>query len=288
MSKTILVTGATGTVGSALLEHLSGSGVRVRALVRDPGKSETVEKLGHEAVVGDMDKPYTLSPALEGVEKVFLLSAPEPRQAELQSNLVRAASAAGVRHVVKLSVIGIGTGLESTPLGRLHRETEEEIERSGMHWTHLRPNGFMQNTLMFAPTVRAQGAFYAPFGDARVSYVDARDVAAVAAAALTGEGHEGMAYDITGPESLSYPDVARGLYEALGREVSYVEVPVEAARAAMTGAGMSEWLADALVELFGFYRSGGAERVTDSVRETTGRAPIPFAQFARDYAEAFQ
>ncbi|HEX8845877.1 MAG TPA: SDR family oxidoreductase [Pyrinomonadaceae bacterium] len=287
MTKTILVTGATGTVGSLLVEKLAAAGARARALVRSPKKAEGVHRLGLETTIGDFDEPETLKPALEGAERVFLLSAPDPRQAELQSNLIRAAKEAGVRHIVKLSAIGVGGELDSISLGRLHRETEEEIERSGIEYTHLRPNGFMQNTFMFAGTIKAQGVFYAPFGDARVSYVDARDVAAVALSALTEDGHAGKAYEITGPEALSYRDIAGEFSSVLDREVKHIEVPTDAARGAMTGMGMQPWLADALVELFEFYSEGGAERVTDTVRAVTGREPITFAQFARDHAEAF-
>jgi uncharacterized protein YbjT (DUF2867 family) len=288
MAKTILVTGATGTIGRILVEKLAAAGAPARALVRSREKGEGIEKLGLEVVIGDLGKPETLNPALEGIEKVFLLSAPDPRQAELQSNMVQAAKAAGVRHIVKLSAIGVGGELDAISLGRLHRQTEEEIERSGINYTHLRPNGFMQNAFMFAATIKSQGAFYAPLGDARVSYVDARDVAAVALHTLTEDGHEGKAYEVTGPEALSYDDMAREFSAVLGREVKYVDVPVEAARGAMLGMGMQAWLVDALVELFSVYRSGQAARVTETVREVTGRAPLTFAQFARDYAQAFK
>ena len=288
MTKTILVTGATGTIGSFLVEKLAAAGTQARALVRSREKAESIEKLGHEAVIGDFDKPETLKPALEGIEKVFLLSAPDPRQAELQSNLVRAAKEAGVHHIVKLSVIGIGRGLESISLGRVHLETEQEIERSGIGYTHLRPNGFMQNTFAHAGTIKSQGVFYGPFGEAKESYVDARDVASVALAALTGDGHEGKAYEITGPEALSYYDIARELSSALGREVKYVEVSVETARSAMLSMGMQAWLANALVELFHFYAEEGATHVTNTVREVTGHEPITFAQFAGDYAKVFK
>lgn len=286
--KTILVTGATGTIGSLLVEKLAAAKVPARTLVRNSEKAQGIEKLGLEAVIGDLGQPATLQPALEGIEKVFLLTAPDARQTELQSNLVRAAKSSGVSHIVKLSALGADDPEDYFVLSRMHRETEEEIERSGIAYTHLRPNGFMQNILTFAGTIKAQGAFYAPFGEAKVSYVDGRDVAAVAFSALTEDGHEGKAYDITGPEPISYQDMARELSSALGREVKHVEVPVEAARGAMVGMGMSEWLADALVGLFNLYNEGRAARVTDAVHEVTGRDPLAFAQFARDYAEAFK
>lgn len=284
----ILVTGATGTIGSNLVEKLAAAKVPARALVRSREKAERIEQLGLETALGDLEKPDTLQAALSGIEKVFLLSAPEERQAELQSNLIEAAKSAGVRHIVKLSAIGVGSGLESISLGRLHRQTEEEIERSGIAYTHLRPNGFMQNSFMFANTIRTQNAFYAPLGGARVSYVDARDVSMVAFATLTEDGHEAQAYEITGPEALSYSDMAREFSSALGKEVKYVDIPVEAARDAMLGLGLEKWLVNALVELYNYYGEGRADKVTDVVREVTGKEPTTFAQFARDYAQAFK
>lgn len=284
----ILVTGATGTVGSVLVEKLAAANAPARALVRSPEKAARLEKLGLETSLGDLSQPETLHSALDGIDKVFLLSAPEERQARLQSNLVEAAKSAGVRRIVKLSAIGVGSGLEQIALGRVHRQTEEEIERSGISYTHLRPNGFMQNSLMFAHSIKAQGAFYAPLADARVSYVDARDVAAVAYAALMEDGHENQAYEITGPEPLSYTDMAREFSNVLGKEVKYVEVPMEAARSAMLGMGMDEWLVNALVELYDYYGAGRADMVTDDVRKVAGQEAITFAQFARDYAQAFK
>ncbi|HEX8707107.1 MAG TPA: SDR family oxidoreductase [Pyrinomonadaceae bacterium] len=287
MSDKILVTGATGQIGSLLVERLAGAGVPARALVRSREKAARIEQLGLEPFVGDFDAPETLRPALDGVEKVFLLSAPDQRQVELQGNLIEAARGAGVRHIVKLSAIGTGPDSPFS-LGRWHYQTEQEIERSGMRYTHLRPNGFMQNALMFAPTIRGQGAFYGSLGETKVSYVDARDVAAVALATLTEDGHEGKAYEVTGPESLSYREIAGALSSVLGKEVRYVDVPMEAARQGMMGAGMPEWLADALVELFEFYRMGGAAHVTETVREVAGSEPISVSRFAADYAGAFK
>lgn len=284
----ILVTGATGTIGSNLVEKLAAANVPARALVRTHEKAEQIKQLGLETALGDLEKPETLRAALDRIEKVFLLSAPEERQAELQSNLIEAAKSVGVRHIVKLSAIGVGSGLESISLGRLHRQTEEELERSGIAYTHLRPNGFMQNSFMFAKTIKTQNAFYAPLGDARVSYVDARDVSSVAFTTLTEDGHENRAYEITGPEALSYYDMAREFSTALGKEVKYVDVPMDAARGAMLGLGMQEWLVNALTELFNFYGEGRADKVTNVVRKVTGKEPITFSQFVRDYAQAFK
>ncbi len=287
MGNRILVTGATGTVGSLLLEKLSAANAEgVRALVRSHSKAESIKAGGAEAVLGDLSRPETLTSALEGVSKVFLLTSPGERQRELEGNVIEAARRAGISHLVKLSATGAGPN--TPPLINNHYLIEQEIERAGIPYTHLRPNGFMQNMFMFAPTIKEQGRFYGPLGEARVSYVDARDIAAVAAAVLTGGGHEGKAYEITGPQALSYKEVAQEFSSVLGKEVQYVDVPLEAARSSMTGMGMSAWLADALIGLFEFYREGRAAHVTNTVRELTGQEATTFRQFVREHVEAFE
>jgi uncharacterized protein YbjT (DUF2867 family) len=286
MAEKILLTGATGTVGSFLLDQLVSASANIRALVRNEGKAARLRERGVEVVIADLSQPETLPPALDGVARVFLLTAPEERQVELQRNMVEAAKQAGVRHLVKLSAIGAGP-LAPTLLSD-HYTVEQEIEKSGIPFTHLRPNGFFQNTLMFRQTLREQGVFYGPLGDAKVSYVDARDVAAVAQAVLTSQGHEGKAYEITGPQALSYYDMAEDFSSVLGREVRYIDVPVEMLRPGMLGMGMSEWLTDALLGLFDFYKDGRAAHVSNTVREVTGREAIDFKQFAADYAQAFK
>ena len=162
------------------------------------------------------------------------------------------------------------------------------MEKSGMAYTHLRPNQFMQNFLGFAPSIARQGVFYAPMKDARTSLVDVRDIAAVAAAVLTGAGHEGKTYVITGPESLSYAQIAEKLAAVLGRKVEYVDVTPEQAKSGMTASGMPEWLADAINELYGPWSRGAGEVTTNVVREVAGKQAISFDQFARDHVAAFQ
>ncbi|HEV7858523.1 MAG TPA: SDR family oxidoreductase [Pyrinomonadaceae bacterium] len=286
MANKILITGGTGTVGSVLLEKLAATDANVRALVRSQGKAERIEASGIEAVIGDLDKPETLPAALNGVGKVFLLTSPTERQAELEGNVIAAAQNAGVSHIVKLSAIGAGP--DAPPLIRDHYLIEQEIERKGIPHTHLRPNGFMQNILMNAPTIKEKGLFYGSLGEAKVSYVDARDIAAVAAAVLTGDGHEGKAYEITGPQSLSSKEVAQEFSSVLGKDVQYVDLPLEAMRSSMLGTGMSAWLTDRLIGLFEFYREGRAATVSNVVREVTGQEPITLRQFVREHVEAFE
>ena len=286
MANKILITGGTGTVGSVLLEKLAATDANVRALVRSQGKAERIKSTGIEAVIGDLDKPETLPAALKGVDRVFLLTSPTERQAELERNVIAAAKNAGVSHIVKLSAIGAGP--DAPPLIRDHYLIEQEIESAGIPHTHLRPNGFMQNILMTAPTIKEKGLFYGPLGEAKVSYVDARDIAAVAAAVLTGDGHQGKAYEITGPQSLSSKSVAQEFSSVLGKDVQYVDLPLEAMRSSMLGTGMSAWLTDRLIGLFEFYKDGRAAAVSNVVREVTGQEPITFRQFVREHVEAFE
>jgi uncharacterized protein YbjT (DUF2867 family) len=286
MANKILIMGGTGTVGSVLLEKLAATDAKVRALVRSQGKAERIKASGIEAVIGDLGKPETLPAALNGVEKVFLLTSPTERQAELEGNVIAAAKNAGVSHIVKLSAIGAGP--DAPPLIRDHYLIEQEIERAGIPHTHLRPNGFMQNILMTAPTIKEKGLFYGPLGEAKVSYVDARDIAAVAAAVLTGDGHQGKAYEITGPQSLSNKEVAQEFSSVLGKDVQYIDLPLEAMRSSMLGSGLSAWLTDRLIGLYEFYRDGRAAAVSHVVREVTGQEPITFRQFVREHVEAFE
>ncbi|HZE89355.1 MAG TPA: SDR family oxidoreductase [Verrucomicrobiae bacterium] len=284
----ILVTGATGNTGMEVVRQVTARGGRVRALVRSPEKAVTVTGGGGiETAAGDLAHPETLARALAGIEKVFLLSTGDPRQVELQGNLVVAAKKSGVKHIVKMSALGAALNSPSA-LARWHAQTENQIEKSGMAFTHLRPHFFMQNVLMFAPTIAKDGSMYAPMRDGRIGLVDTRDIAAVAAVALTGPGHEGKAYDITGPEALSFADLAAKVGAATGRSVKYVDVPPAAAKQAMLGMGMKEWMADNMIAIYGGFAEGHAAAVTDIVPRVTGRPGRTFDQFVKEYAHAFK
>ena len=282
----ILITGGTGTSGGEIVRQLAAGGTRFRAMVRDPAKAAAIKKPGIEVVQGDLAKPATLDAALAGIERVLLLSAPDPKQVELQGNLVEAARRAGVRHIVKFSAFSADPEARST-FPRWHGQTERQIRDSGMAWTFLRPTFFMQNLLGLADMVK-QGTIYQPAEDSKTSFVDVRDIAAVAVKALTGAGHEGKAYDITGGELLSYHDVARILSEAAGRPVKYVNIPPDAARQAMLKMGMPPWMADGINSLMDQMRAGEYARTTNVVREVTGKEPIRLSQFARENAAAWR
>ena len=282
----ILVTGSTGTISSALIEELAALGAPTRALVHTPEKTSLVEREGVEVTVGDLGSPETLDAALEGVERAFLLTPPDPRQPEWEKNLIEAAECAGVRHVVKLSALGSEANSPVRFL-RNHADGERVLEESELSWTFLRPNSFMQNMLSNAWSIASERRLYSPILDAKVTLIDARDVAAVAARMLTEEGHEGKVYELTGPEAISNREAAERLSTVLGRPIECVEVSFEDARRAMVGGGMPEWQAAGVIELARLQEAGYAAVLTNGVAEATGRGSRRFEEFARDYESAF-
>ena len=284
----ILVTGATGTTGREIIGKLRELGATgVRALVRDPAKASFIRNAGFETVEGDFDRPETLDAALEGVNRALLLTPPSPQTFEQQRDFIESAKRAGVRHVVKFSAIGADSAAHEG-FGKWHGQAEDYLKGSGLSWTMLRPNFFMQNLLGQAQQINAEGRIYQPVGDARASFIDVRDIAAVAARALTEEGHEGQAYVLTGPEALSYTDVAAKLSDATRREITYVAITPEQFRQGALAAGLPEWLVGALERLNEIFAAGYAAEVTDHVRTVGKKEPTTFDRFARDYAQAFK
>ncbi len=283
----ILVTGSTGNVGSNLVRELARSGVPARALVHEAEKSPQVQRLGVEAFVGSFEAEVSLRNALDGVERLFLLSPPGVEvMVEQQLSVLSLAKETGVQHVVKQSSVCADERTDASII-LAHRRIEEEIEASGLAWTHLRSNWFMQNELGQASSVARDGVFYAP-DVTQVSMIDARDVAAVAAHVLTTSGHEGKAYVLTGPESLSYQDVAAAYSRVLEQSVSWKEVTLEDARQSMLDAGLPDELASGFTEVMARYREGGATHdISPAVRQLLGREPLSFEQFVRDHEDAY-
>ncbi|HEX6202816.1 MAG TPA: SDR family oxidoreductase [Thermoanaerobaculia bacterium] len=279
----ILIVGGNGTVGRHLVRELVRRRAPARALVRSRARATAIEGTGLPMVVGDLADPASLDAALAGIERVFLLSSPSQRTAELHGNLVDAARRAGVRHVVRVSALGAKAG-SSSELLRGHGEAEAYLEGSGLAWTHLRPAWFMQNLLGYAPWIAAHGELAVPIGRGTLAMIDARDVARVAAVALTVPGHEGRTWRLTGPEALGFARVAEVMTEVLGRPVRHRDVPPEEARRQMIAGGTPEWLAEALLGLYRHAPSEPPAEVSGDVEAVTGRPATPLAEFVRDHA----
>jgi uncharacterized protein YbjT (DUF2867 family) len=284
---TILIMGATGTIGRDTVRMLTGMGVPVRAMTRDPERARALPGFaGAEVVFGDGARPETLAAACAGIEKMMFVLPTEENWGALQRNIIAAARSSGVRHVVHVSAMGVSPDEPSDSLS-LHYEGERLLEQSGMAFTHLRGNAFMQNVLNFYSwTIKASGVFYQCTGNAPMAHIDTRDIAEIAVLALTRDGHGDKAYDLTGPEVLRYSDVAEQLSAELGRTIRHVDLSAAEYEQATIAAGASAWLATEIVNIYnrGYYGTGKAGHVTDTARTLLGREPRSFRQFARDHA----
>jgi uncharacterized protein YbjT (DUF2867 family) len=283
----ILVTGASGKNGAEILKLLSGRKERIRAMSRrriDVKNAGT--HCGLECVEADFENEDSLRRALQGVQRAFLVTNSSERVEELQLRFVSLARESGVKHIVYLSQLHAAA---DSPLRflRYHAAVEGAIRASGMSFTHLRPNLYMQGLLMIGKSIASEGRFFAPAGEAKVSVVDVRDIASVAVAALTQGKHEGKTYNITGPEALTHREMAELLSQKLDRPIIFVDVPEQDFRNGLRSMGMPDWQADGLIEDFAHYRRGEASGISSIVQEATGKAPHTFAQFAHDYREHF-
>ncbi|MFZ0070589.1 MAG: SDR family oxidoreductase [Xanthobacteraceae bacterium] len=284
----ILVTGATGLNGTALVRKLSAKGVPLRALVRNAAKAAEIAALPNvEIAIADMAKPETLPAALAGVDRAMLNSSADPAMVEVQSNFIAAAAKAGVRHVVKLS--GIMPELDSPfRFARMHGEIEKRLEASGMAFTHLRAGEFMPSYFRQVPMILAKGALFLPMENQRIASIDIGDLAEIAALVLTNPGHEGKIYPLTGPEALTMTEVAERLSAATGKTIKYINVPPEDVKKAQLAAGVPPYIADALAELFAERRKGKESQVWPIAQTLLGRRPTSFAEFAARNAAIFR
>ena len=283
----ILVTGATGNTGAAVVSALVEQKAAVRAFVHDPEKFSA--PAGVEVAAGDFRDPASIEAALAGVDQAYLVGPSVPDQVELETAFVEAAQRAGLAHLVRLSVIGADQpDARAARLIAAHAAVEQVVRASGIPWTMLRVNGFMQNTLRQAEAIAGQSAFYSSSSPAaRVSHIDVRDIGEVAALALTEPGHQGHAYQLTGPEALNDDDIAARLSDVLGRTITHVQMPWEAVREPLAGMGLPEWSLDGLKELLDFYETGAAALASPDTERLLGRPARGFAAFAADHRAAF-
>ncbi len=281
---TILLTGANGTVSTATIAALQGSGHRVIGLVREAAKGKA---LGVELRVGDLDLPRSLERAFDGVDTAFLLSPFGPMAPYQQSNALWAAKQAGVRHIVRMSAVGAAHDAP-TINGRLHALSDAELAASGIPFTILKPHFFLQNFLGSAEMVAKEGTLYGAFGEAKFPGVNVADVAdATARILVEPASHAGKAYTLTSGRSLDMHQIAGGIGEAIGKRVKYVPLPVPTFVEGLARMGLSDYVQVAYRDYLTAYSQGWQSQVTDGVKRITGKEPRVFAEFARRHADAF-
>lgn len=283
MRSTALVFGATGTVGSHVVRSLVDRGHHVRAFVRDPGRAAAMFGTEVPTAVGDLADRVAVDAALVDVDRVLLCIGNRPDQADLEMAAIDACRSSGVRRVVKISAKGAAVG-SPVPFWDQHARVEDHLWRSGLGAVVLRPSTYGSNPLASAQSVAAVGRLFAPAGSAPIAFVDPRDVAAVAATALLFPVHDGHTYTLTGPEPLTFGQVAERWAAIIGRPVEYVDIPDDAARATMVGLGVPPWTADGIVAVFRQLRRGVAAPVTDQVERLLGRPAGSVDSFLRAFA----
>jgi uncharacterized protein YbjT (DUF2867 family) len=282
----ILITGASGNVGKTVLQAVAKTGAKHRAMYRSAAEAAKAPA-GTETVVADFAKPETLGVALKNVHSVYLVCSPIPELVQLESNVINACVAAGVKHVVQNSALGAGDYDKSFP--SWHRKVEDNLKGTRLSWTILRPNSFHQNVVaFFAPTIRTQSAFYNSMRDAKNSFLDVQDIAAVAAKSLAAGEHAGKIYELNGPEAINYTELAKKVSKVAGREVKYVDIPMAAQKKAMLDQGMPEWLTTALLDLQQYYVNGKGGETDGLLQKLLGRAPITMDEFLKENVAEFR
>ncbi len=283
----ILVTGASGTVGGAVLLELKKAGHPARAMYRNQEDARRAPT-GTLTVLGDFAKQESLKTAFAGVDALFLVCSPVPQLVELECNAIEGAAASGVKHIVLNSALGAGKYDKSFP--SWHRQVEEKLCRTRIGYSILRPNGFFQNIVAYnSPTIRSNNAFYGATGGAKISILDVRDVALAAARILADPNpHNAQIYELNGPEALSNALIAEHLSRIVGHAIEYVNLSDTAFHDALVGAGLPEWQVTALLELQQYYRSGECAEVTDVLPDLLGRPSIKLEQFLLENKSRFQ
>ena len=282
----ILITGASGSVGREVVREIVKTGKEFRAMYRSQSEAAKAPQ-GVMTLIADFRDAVSLSNALRGVEHVFLVCSPIPELVELEGNAIEACKKGGVKRIVLNSALGAGDFDKSFP--SWHRRVEDKLKASGIGNVVLRPNGFMQNVVTYlAPSIRTQGAFYDAMGGAKTSYVDVRDVAAVAVKVLTSEGHSGKVYELNGPEAITQDELAKRIAATTGKPVRHVTVSRDEYRKGLLDAGVPEWMANAELDLQGYFQSGKAAVVDGLIAKLLGRSERTIDAFLTEFASEFQ
>lgn len=284
----ILVTGATGTVGRALVRHLLERGAAFKAMVRKDADRDALEHAGVAVVMADYADPARLSEAMAGIEQVYLIGPADPPHVSHEGAVIDAARQARVHRIVKQSAMA-AHDMSACAFKRWNGMVERQLMQSGLAYTILRPTGFMQNFVNYdAARIAADAAIRTPLGDARVSWIDVRDIAAVATAVMTEDGHDGRVYDLSGPEALSHHQIAAKLSAVTGREIRYEPLSDAEWFRQMLARGLPAAAARSMLSLYQAYREADPGPVTGWVEILTARSPRSFDAFAREHADRFK
>ena len=283
----ILVTGATGKTGGEVARQLAAANTSFRALVRDVDKAAPISALGAELVVGDIADEAFLSTALNGIDKAFLVMPNDEEQLVLEKAFTDACVAAGVQHLVYLSSLE-SVPESKNPITQNHVAAQDYIRESGMSWTLVRPTFFMQNFETYAPRIKEAGQIVMPVGSGTVSATDLRDVGEVIRDVLTKPGHENKSYDLTGPELLTFTEIAEQFSRVLGTTVEYIDQPMEEFADLLRTIGLSEWRVDAVCKELEAIGAGVVDHTTDTIEELLGRPPISLEQYISDHIDQFR
>ena len=283
----ILFTGLTGAVGTEIIKLLPEYDIPARGLVRNPDKADAVREAGVEMIPGGLEDKDAVNAALRGCDRAFLLMANSRQQLELEKSFVDACVEAGVRHIVKMSANGADSN-STALLKRYHGDAEQYIRESGLRYTLVRPNFFMQNMLHITGFIVAEDKFHMPMRDGQVGIIDVRDVARFILDVLTRTGHENKTYEITGPELVSFHDIAAQLSEVVGREIRYVDQPAAEFKQSLRHWVPDDWYVETVSELFELIAQGSGALLNDEYTRVTGRAPITLRRFFRDYSSSFE
>jgi uncharacterized protein YbjT (DUF2867 family) len=283
----IYVSAGGGYLGPEIVKRLVKAGQSVRCLTATPAEAQAIASPNVEAIVADRTRPDSYARTLEGAAAAMLLTRNALDLVEKEARFCAAASAAGIARIVKLSAFGANVNAEPGAK-RVHGQAEQEVMRAGLNWTFLRPQFFMQNMLWFIGEIKTKGSFSLPMKTGRVGMIDYRDLADVAAKCLTESGHEGRAYNLSGPELISCADIAASLSRAIGFPVEFNDIAPEEFTRLLVAMGRPQWHAEEMTASYVGMSRGVSAVLTQDVKNVLGRNATSFEQVAKDYAHLYR